>query len=138
MRNILGLFYRIKSFETVTLRKSGMRHVTDYEIVMRGTRAEVSQYEIGYKDGEEVRRLIKRAECAEGRALKLMNRCRVLSWDGFYGKRPKGIKDGTDFVFKAVVNGKEEIYARGSQRFPLHFGDFTDGLYQILNGEKTD
>ncbi len=115
-----------------------MRHVTDYEIVMSGDEAEVSQYEIGYSDGEEVRHLDKRAVCSAGRALKLMNRCRLLSWDGFHGKHPKGIKDGKNFIFKATVNEGKEIYATGSQRFPPHYRDFTDGLYEILRGAENE
>ena len=133
MRNIINLFGKIKSFEIVKLHTSGMRHVTDYEIVMRGDEAEVSQYAVGYRDGEEVRHLQKRAVCSVNRALKLMNKCRLLSWDGFHGKRPKGIKDGTNFVFKATVNEGKEIYATGSQRFPMHYSGFKDGLFEILN-----
>ena len=107
VRNIINLFVKIKSFETVTLHTSGMRHVTDYEIVNRGDEAEISQYAVGYCDGEEVRQLQKRAVCSAKRALKLMNKCRLLSWDGFHGQRPKGIKDGKNFIFKATVN---EVY----------------------------
>ena len=47
VRNIINLFVKIKSFETVTLHTSGMRHVTDYEIVNRGDEAEISQYAVG-------------------------------------------------------------------------------------------
>ena len=137
MRNIIGLFGRIKSFETVTLHKSGLRHVTDYEIVMNGEEAEVSKYEIGYCDGKKVRRLDKRAVCSAKRALKLMNRCRLLSWDGFHGKRPRGIKDGTMFSFDAVINDRK-IHADGSQKIPESYRDFTDGLYEILQGAENE
>ena len=132
MRNIINLFGKIKSFEIVTLHTSGMRHVTDYEIVKSGENAEISQYAVGYCDGEEVCQLEKRAECYAKRALKLMNKCRLLSWDGYHGKRPKGIKDGTNYIFKATVNGGKEICATGSQRFPRHYRDFTDGLNDLL------
>ena len=132
---MINLFVKIKSFETVTLHTSGMRHVTDYEIVNRGDEAEISQYAVGYCDGEEVRQLQKRAVCSAKRALKLMNKCRLLSWDGFNGKRPKGIKDGTIFILKANVNEGKEIYATGSQRFPRHYRVFKDGLNEILNNK---
>ena len=138
MRNVLNLFRRIRSFETVRLRTSGMRHVTDYEIVNRGDEAEISQYAVGYCDGEEVRQLQKRAVCSAKRALRLMNKCRLLSWDGFHGQRPKGIKDGKNFIFKATVNEGETIYATGSQRFPPCYRDFTDGLYEILRGSENE
>ena len=132
---MINLFVKIKSFETVMLHTSGMRHVTDYEIVNRGDEAEISQYAVGYRDGEEVRQLQKRAVCSAKRALKLMNKCRLLSWDGFHGKRPKGIKDGTIFILKANVNEGKEIYATGSQRFPRHYRVFKDGLNEILNNK---
>lgn len=135
MRSIFNLFGKIKSFEIVTLHTSGMRHVTDYEIKKSGENAEISQYAVGYRDGEKVRQLQKRAECSADRALELMNKCRLLSWDGYHGKRPKGIKDGTDFIFKATVNDGKEIYATGSQRFPRHYGDFRDGLREMLNNK---
>lgn len=138
MRNIFGLFGNIKSFETVTLHTSGMRHVTDYEIVMKDDNAEVSQYAVGYRDGEELRWLQKRAVISAKRALKLMNKCHLLLWDGFHGKRPKGIKDGTNFILKATVNEGEKIYATGSQRFPPHYRDFTGGLYEILRGAENE
>ncbi len=138
VRNIINLFVKIKSFETVTLHTSGMRHVTDYEIVNRGDEAEISQYAVGYCDGEEVRQLQKRAVCSAKRALKLMNKCRLLSWDGFHGQRPKGIKDGKNFIFKATVNEGKEIYATGSQRFPPCYRDFTDGLYEMLRGAENE
>ncbi len=132
---LINLFGKIKSFETVTLHTSGMRHVADYEIVMKDGGAEVSQYAVGYVEGEEVRRLTKRAVCSADRALKLLNKCRLLSWDGFHGNRPKGLKDGTNFILKAKVNGDREIYATGSQRFPAHYRDFKDGLAKILSGQ---
>ena len=69
MRNIINLFGKIKSFETVTLHTSGMRHVIDYEIVKSGENAEISLYAVGYCDGEEVRQLQKRAVCSAKRAL---------------------------------------------------------------------
>ena len=138
VRNIINLFVKIKSFKKVTLHTSGMRHVTDYEIVNRGDEAEISQYAVGYCDGEEVRQLQKRAAISAKRALKLMNKCRLLSWDGFHGKRPKGIKDGTNFILKATVNEGKEIYATGSQRFPPRYRVFTDGLHDILRGEENE
>ena len=138
MRNIIGENEKIRSFETVTLHTSGMRYVTDYELVMNGNEAEVSQYAVGFRDGEEVRQLLKRAVCSAERALELMNQCRLLSWDGFHGQRPKGIKDGKNFIFSATVNGGETIYATGSQRFPPCYRDFTDGLYEMLRGAENE
>ena len=57
MRNIFNLFGEIKSFEIVTLHTSGMRHVTDYEIVKSGENAIFSKYSVVYRDSEKVRLL---------------------------------------------------------------------------------
>ena len=105
------------------------------KVKMPNYEAEVSQYAVGYRDGEKVRQLEKRAVCSAEYALKLMNKCRLLSWDGYHGKHSKGIKDGTNFILKATVNEGKEIYATGSQRFPRHYGDFRDGLREMLNNK---
>ncbi|MCR5694689.1 MAG: hypothetical protein K6G89_06930 [Clostridia bacterium] len=136
MRNFFNLFRRIRSFDTVTLHTSGMRHVTDYEMVMKENQVEVTQYEVGFPEGEEVRVPLKSSVCSANRALKLLNRCQVLSWDGFVGKHPKGIKDGTTFNFNATVNGGIKIYANGSQNFPPHYRKLKDEINEILNESK--
>lgn len=109
-----------------------MRHVTDYEIVKSGENAIFSKHSVVYRDSEKVRLLQKRAECSAKLALKLMNKYRLFSWDGFHGKRPKGIKDGTDFIFKATVNGGKEICATGSKKFPPYYRGFEDGLNDLF------
>ena len=128
----------ISSFEKVTLRLSGMRHVTEYEIVMKDGMAEISQYGIRFSEGKDSRVPEKRAVCGEQTALKLMNDCRLLSWDGFHGPHPKGVRDGTTFILRATVNGGRTVSARGSQNFPPRFRDFTDGLRDILEGARKD
>ena len=97
---------RIESFENVTLHTSNMRHASEYEIIMKDGKAEVSQYGIRHTQEEDGRILEKRAVCDEGTALKLLNDCKLLCWDGFHGKHPRGVKDGTMFRLKATVNGK--------------------------------
>ena len=137
---------RVRSFESVTLHVSGMRHAVDYEILMLADHAQVSAYAVGYRDGEAVRRLEKRAACSGEDALELMNRCRLLSWDGFHGKHPRGVKDGETFSLKASVNGGRKIEANGSQNFPRHYREFRDGLRALfeksrqipVDGDKQD
>ena len=46
---------KIESFEIVTLRLSGMRFTTEYEIVMKGKDAEVVEYAIRYNKNEDKR-----------------------------------------------------------------------------------
>ena len=127
---------QIVSFDIVTLRTSGMRYTGETEIVMKDGNAEVSQYEIRFSQGEDRRILEKRAVCDRKKVLKLLNDCKLLSWDGFNGPHPKGVLDGTMFRLNAVVNGDKKIYASGSENFPKHYRDFTGGLYEILNSEK--
>ncbi len=127
---------QIVSFGIVTLRTSGMRYTGETEIVMKDGKAVVSQYEIRFSQGEDIRTLEKQAVCDSEKVLKLLNNCKLLSWDGFNGPHPKGVLDGTMFILKAVVNGDKKIYASGSQNFPKHYRDFTNGLYEILNSEK--
>jgi len=126
----------ITSFEIVTLHLSGMRFTTDQEIVMKDGSAEVSEYALRYVNSKEERVLKKRAVCSEKEILDLLNGCCLLSWDGFYGKHPKRIKDGTMFTLKATVNGDRQIYAHGSQNFPKHYRELTDGIYALLNRDE--
>ena len=45
---------KITSFERITLHISGMRFRSEYEIIMKGTQAEITQYSIRCsKDGDE-------------------------------------------------------------------------------------
>ena len=127
------------SFGVVTLHSSGMRYTGETEIVMKDGKAEVSRYGIRFTQEEDQRILEKRAVCDEETVLKLLNSCRILSWDGFHGSHPKDVLDGIMFRFKATVNEDKEISATGSENFPKHYRDFTDGLYEILkNGSSGD
>ena len=110
-----------------------MRYSADVEIVMKGDAAEVSQYQIRYRYPEDERILEKRVSVSCDTMLKLLNECRLLSWDGFHGKHPRGVRDGTMFSLNAVVNGGKKIRADGSQNFPEHYRDFSNGLYEMLN-----
>ena len=134
------MFFRLKkknveSFETVSFHTSGMRYSTYYEIVCNDGKAQITQYHIKYSDGEKERVVDKQAECGADEFIKLLNDCNITAWDGFHGKHPRGVKDGTMFDFKATVNGDKQIRADGSQNFPKHYHDFRDGLYAMLNKE---
>ena len=126
----------IISFDIVTLRESGMRCTAEYEIVVKDGKAEVSQYSIRYSKDKDQRILKKRAECSIDDVLKLFNDCRLLSWNGFDGPHPRGVCDGIMTTFKASVNDGKKIYASGSQNFPRHYRDFTNGLYNLLANRK--
>ncbi len=125
----------ITSFEIITLHTSGMRFTSEDEIVMKDGAAEVSSYSIRYSDSEDRRVLEKRALCSVEEVLKLLNDCKLLSWDGFHGAHPRGVLDGIMFSFEATVNDGRKIKADGSENFPKHYRDFTDGIYNLLNKE---
>ena len=125
----------VRTFESVKLRTSGMRYTAEYEIVMKSGAAEVSQYGIRYTQSKDERILEKRATVSEETVLSLLNDCRILSWDGFSGAHPRGVRDGTVFSLRAEVNGGKTIKADGSQRFPKYFREFRDGITDML-GQK--
>ncbi len=125
----------IDSFEMVTLSTRGMRCADDYEIVKKDKTAEVSQYKISYREGKDERILMRRAAVGENDILQMLNNCSILSWDGFHGKHPRGVKDGIMFSFSATVNDGKMIKADGSQNFPKHYRDFTQALHDILSNE---
>lgn len=133
MKSIFKQSDRIENFEVVTLRVSAMRNVSEYEIVMKDGKAEVSYFSIRFTQSKDERVLEKRVSVDEAEALKLLNDCGVLSWDGFHGAHPRGVTDGTMFNLHATVNGGKKIYATGSQNFPRHYRDLTDGLYDLFD-----
>ena len=124
---------KITSFEIVTLRLSGMRFTAEYEIVMKGKDAEVTEYKIRYEKNENKRVPERKTVCSPDRVLKLLNDCELMTWDGFVGKHPKDVRDGIMFSLKATVNDSRKIYAHGSENFPEHFREFRDGLEAILS-----
>ena len=88
---------QIESFEIITLHTNGMRYSADVEIVMKSDIAEVSQYQIRYSYPNNERILEKRVLVSTDAVLALLNECKLLSWDDFHGKHPRGVLDGTMF-----------------------------------------
>ena len=123
----------ISSFEIVTLRLSGMRFTTEYEIMMKDRGAEVVEYAIRYEKEEDRRLPQRKTVCSAERILKLLNDCELISWDGFHGRHPKHVRDGIMFSLQATVNGDRKIRAEGSENFPKHFRELRDGLHAILS-----
>ena len=113
-----------------------MRGATEREIVMRGSEAEVTEYTIRYDKGQDVRVPQAQAVCSAQQMVQLLNDCHMLAWDGFHGAHPKHVLDGTMFRLNATVNGGRTIHADGSQNFPKHYRDFTDGLYALLHPDN--
>ncbi|MBQ6184006.1 MAG: hypothetical protein IJK33_08990 [Clostridia bacterium] len=135
IRALLGRIFGaggISSLTSLTLRLSGMREVTEYEIAVKDGVAEVTEYAVKFCESGKIRVPGRRAACGEKEAVDILDRCKALSWDGFYGKHPRGVKDGTAFSLDAVVNGGETIRASGSQNFPRRFHELSDWLYKTV------
>ena len=121
----------IRSFSIVRLHVSGMRFVKEYELLIKDKSVEASEYSIVYNNTHE--RIVKnKTYCSLEETIYLLNKCNILSWDGFVGHHPKNVKDGMMFDFYAVINDNKEIKANGSQNFPKHFYDLKDWLYNLL------
>lgn len=122
----------ITSFESLNLRLSGMRVTEEYDIISDGDKAEISYYHIKYGGQEETRELQKSAVCDTKEVIDILNYCKAGKWNGFHGKHPRGVLDGTMFSLTASVNGGERLYADGSENFPRNFNDFEHWLYDKL------
>lgn len=118
---------KITSFTILTLTLSGMRGIEEYEIVCRGDESEVARYCRFYTRDEDERRLLGGGSAPTDAILQLMNDCRVLSWDGFSGPNPHGVRDGWMFRLSAEVNGRK-ISASGSNNYPRHYHAFFDAI----------
>lgn len=123
----------ITSFSEIGLRLSGMRITEVYEILCRGDEAELSLYWVRYENHEDKLDLQKRVTVPAADIIGVLNECNIIRWDGFYGKNPPGLLDGTMFRFTATVNGGRTVTASGSNNYPRHYRDFTDALYRMLN-----
>lgn len=132
---MFGKIKKVESFERVTLRESGMRYTIEYEMVPKDGQAELTLYAIRFGDQEDRRVPEQTAVIPVQEALDLMNTCRLMSWDGFRGRHPRGVLDGIMFSMKAVVNDNHSISASGSENFPKQYRIFTDGMRRILSGE---
>ena len=126
---------KIRTLEILTLRITGMRYVEEYELVADGPSVQVSRYQPRHGEPEG-RQLQARAVRDTEEVIRQLNACRVLQWDGFHGKHPRGIKDGRMFRLSASVNGGQTVYADGSQNFPRHFHELTDWFRRVLASEE--
>lgn len=129
---------KINSFEKITLSLSGMRIREEYEIICIDDRAQLSRYTIMYSDGKDNRRLEQRVDADCDEIIGILNNCNILKWDGFYGKNPPHVLDGTMFNFSAKVNDGKTINASGSNNFPKNYWEFQNALYDILRRDEAE
>ena len=122
MLNLFRRTYAVTQFSRIELSMAGMQNIIIYEIICNGKTAELSLYKKSYT--EEERELKKKTSCPADEVIKILNECRISKWDGFHGKHPRHVKDGTVFGFLAEVNDGKKIQAGGSHNFPKRFGIF--------------
>lgn len=125
---------KIYSFEKIDLRVSEMRLTSEYEIINKGEKTEISLYYVNYASGAKELIPEKTVETETDEFIEFLNFCNFGSWNGFKGEHPKNVLDGTMFVLTAVINGEENLEAEGSANFPKGYRDFKKELDRLLNG----
>ena len=123
---------RIVSLSRLTLRLSGSRHLVEYEMAVEGDLARFTRYDLRFDAERETRLPRESATRPAAEVVALLNRWGVLRWDGFHGRHPRSVRDGTMFRLDAIVNGDRAIHADGSQRFPRHFFELEDYIETTL------
>ena len=103
-----------------------------YTLEGEGDTTQLRRYRETYRGGEDELMLESSVPCGVQTMIELMNTCGILRWDGFYGKHPRGVKDGTMFTFTATVNGGQTIRAEGSTNFPKGYHEFVPALNEML------
>lgn len=56
----------------------------------------------------------------------------VEAWDGFYGKNPPDVLDGTSMSFECTMSDGSIISASGSNNFPENYGAVYSYIFDIL------
>ena len=136
-KEVEDMFFKkkqVESFETITIRESGMRVTEEYVITNKGDVCEISLYQLTPISGtyDDKRTLLKSTEYDTREFVALMNNCGFASWNGFEGKHPKNVSDGIMFRLNAVINDGETVSADGSQNFPKNYKSFMSEIKSIL------
>ena len=132
MFDIVKKNIEITGFERIVLSECTMRGRHEYEIVNDGDKAVVNYYMCGYSNRVEEKKPEKSAECENAEVINILNECKISKWDGFHGKHPKHVKDGTMFSFEAIINNDLKIYADGSENFPKNYSTLTSWFREKL------
>ena len=126
----------ITSVQDFTLKISNMRTTYLYKIRHNDNAQKLERYQEFFVNGEVRFDLEKSSYCTNDEIIELMNNCKVMKWDGFHGKHPKNVSDGTMFSFTATVNDGQIIRADGSQNFPKGYCEFVRALDEMLSDSK--
>lgn len=121
----------IISVQEFALKIIGMRVTYMYKTVYEGSELRLGRYRELF-DGEVRYELEKSVPCTNAWLAELMNNCNVPKWDGFHGKHPKHVSDGTMFSFSATVNNDRTIRADGSENFPKGYRELLLALDEMI------
>ena len=129
---------KITSLEKLTLSETGMRSQDIFEILTEGSQAAIFHYGRFYRNGEEQKELLRQCHCELSELLEVLNKCRLLAWNGFHGAHPRNVSDGIMFSLKALVNENRSVRAEGSENFPRHYHELKRWIAEKLsqNGEE--
>ena len=122
----------ITNYERIVLSETAMRGKSEYEVVNKGDKAEITFYQYRYLQKEEIKTPEKSADCGNEEVLGILNECMISKWDAFHGKHPKNVCDGIMFSFDAIVNEGLKIHADGSENFPKNYRIFREWLYESI------
>ncbi|MBR0462525.1 MAG: hypothetical protein IJJ00_07430 [Erysipelotrichaceae bacterium] len=126
----------ITSLKKMTIDEMHMRGHQAYELISEGSKTKISMYRFFYRDNKECKELQLSTECGNDEVLKILNDCRLMSWDGFKGKHLKNVHDGTMFDLEAIVNEDKTIRAEGSQNFPKHYSELMGWINEKLRNAQ--
>ncbi len=127
----------VTSVEDMKLIIRTMRGGYVYKFEGEGDETELRFYRETYRGGEDELLLELSVSCGEKTMIELMNSFGILRWNGFHGKHPRNVNDGTMFIFTATVNDGQEIFADGSENFPKGYHEFVSALNVMLQRTKT-
>ncbi len=122
----------VTDIEYLKLRLNTMRLTEEYELKVNGNVTEISYYTMTFSSGSGEMVLRKRTTCDTQELIDILNSVDFVSWNGFSGKHPVGVLDGTMFNLTATLNTGQKLRADGSQNFPKHFHDFEKWLREML------
>lgn len=134
-----GKEMKISSFQKIEMSVTGTAANTDlYEVISDGSEIIISFYSGGWNYNDNISKeecLIKRKKLGKQAyeyIIELMNRYKVMSWDGF-SKTDPDILDGESISFFAAVNDNINIEAHGSNASPKFYYRFQDAIEDLLN-----
>ncbi len=62
---------------------------------------------------------------------RCLSACNIISWNGFSGPSPAGMRDGGDFTLHVVLDDGTEISASGTNNYPQNYSTLLSALQQL-------